>query len=252
MAQETTNKTKNKMNFAKTIGGIFLIIISFLLLSIVFNKIKKERLEYKQTTGNVSKKTENPNGNSNIIQNNNGITENRRKNSNRIDEIDIPQLFGSEIPNVSQSIEGNKNNTENNVNNNKINQNKENTQNTNTIKNTKEKAIKEKENIQQINNAYLENIKKNSKKNMSKYLSEFGGDFKKAKKVYVWNLIRKTLTPIFIGIFIFSYIYQYLMGLKDNRIWKQGYYIRIVSVIIIFILQFIPFIYSLIVKSWGN
>lgn len=250
MAQEKTDKIKNKMNFAKTLGGIFLIIVSFLLLSFVFNKIKKERLEYKQSTNKNVSKIQEPSINQNSKQNNNIATENRRRNTNRIDEIDIPKLFGSEIPNVRQSIENDKNNTENN---NEINQNKNNTnKRTNTNINTKEKAIKEKENIEQISNAYLENVKNNSKKGMSKYLDEFGGDLKKAKKLYILNLIRKTLTPIFIGIFIFSYIYQYLMGLKDNKIWKQGHYIRIVTVIIIFILQFIPFIYSLIVKSWGN
>lgn len=251
MAQEKTEKTKNKMNFAKTLGGIFLIIVSFLLLSFVFNKIKKERLEYKQSINKNTKTIEEPSINHNSKENNNLATESRRKNTNRIDEIDIPKLFGTEMPNVSQSIENDKNNTEKTENNKKTNKN-----NTNKItsinQNTKEKAIKEKENIEQISNTYLENIRNNSRKSMSKYLDEFGGDYKKAKKIYIWNLIRKTLTPIFIAVFIFSYIYQYLMGLKDNKIWKQGYYIRVISVIIIFILQFIPFIYSLIVKSWGN
>lgn len=249
MAQE--KKETNKFNFAKIFAGILLIIISMLLLTNILKKFKNERLKTKQNAIN-SYANENLD-NKYIIKNEEQSRNNTKKNKtqNGIGDIDIPELFGTTVPNVNSSIKNNsgsnKKQTQNN--NEYVEYEPEFEENTNKQKNTKESAIKEnKNNIK--TNLELERLKENSYKNINKYIEEFAGDTKRAKNLYVLNLIRKMLTPILIAVIIFSYVYQYLIGLKDNKIWKKGYYIRIISVILLLVIQLTPLIYSLIVKSW--
>lgn len=224
-------KTKSSSSLFRIIIAVLVIIIAFSILSGFLQKIKKERQEYKK---NIS--YNNANRNTDFTEQKQRA---KQQNSQGIGDIDIPDLFGTRIPRVDENLNEKKNikkDTNENVN---IN---------NEEKNTKEKTNKDL-NINNLTTSEdLKNINRDAKNNLNKYLEKSKGNIKKAKTLYILNLLRIILVPVFICMICISYIYERISNKsREEKYKKSRLRERIIIAILIATISIIPFIYALFV-----
>ncbi len=227
MAVEEKN-SKSKVTIIRIIVALIIIIIALSVLSTMLSKFKKERqlqksTEYRSESSNqyVKRQRESQNG------------------AYDIGEIDIPDLFGTRVPIVTEERNRNIQNTE---------------KNKNINKNTKEKTITERENSNNIlpkPNKSVEELRKQTLNEKDKLLKKYNNQ-KIAKNIFVIKMIQRITFPILISIFILSYIYEIAFGLRAKKNWKHGLKIRIITIILLLITQVLPYTYFVIIKNWGN
>lgn len=243
MANEE-KKSKSQNNLVRIFIAIIIIIIAFSLLNGLLKKMKKERQEYKK---NNAYKVVTQDGK---IVDQKARTNTKRK-GNGIGDIDIPGLFGTEVPKINENIENSDISEKDNDNNN---------DNINTKENINKEYL-EKNKYPKIDPNFENNLKqvrKNSKSTLEKYLKDFNGNAKKARTLYFLNLIRMIMVPILFAVLFISYIYEKIFNKKDDinnqkeskKGLKNGIKIRIRLAIAIAIISFIPYIYTLFVKGW--
>lgn len=222
MAKEEKN-SKSKGAVIRIIIGLIIIIIALSVLSTMLNKFKRERQIQKT-------KTYNRNQNERRYTQEQ-IQRERAQENYGIGSIDIPDLFGTRIPSIKEEKQ-------------------ENTQGIEKKKNTKEEEITETEsndNILPKENKTIDELRRETLKEKNKLLNKYDNKQKKAKNMFVIGMIQKITFPILIVIFFMSYAYEIAFGLRAKKNWKNGIKIRIVTVILLFVTQVLPYVYSVII-----
>lgn len=222
MAKEEKN-SKSKGAVIRIIIGLIIIIIALSVLSTMLNKFKRERQIQKT-------KTYNRNQNERRYTQEQ-IQRERAQENYGIGSIDIPDLFGTRISSIKEEKQ-------------------ENTQGIEKEKNTKEEEITETEsndNILPKENKTIDELRRETLKEKNKLLNKYDNKQKKAKNMFVIGMIQKITFPILAVIFFMSYAYEIAFGLRAKKNWKNGIKIRIVTVILLFVTQVLPYVYSVII-----
>lgn len=237
MKDNNIKKTRNKKNIIKVVITVALTLFIMIFLNITRNIIEIRTIKFNSSI-DINIKDD--------IYNTAGIIPDKK-----LKEID---------ENANNNLNNNENNSSNNGKLNGINNEKNNNKNNNlNNKNTKEKTtnnglfggnLKGKFLVKpELSNTELKNIQNKSKKSIWQYRKEYNNSAILGTIAYILRFFAGISIPIFIILFIISYMYGNVFKTK-NADESKGHNLRSAAFKFMIVCQITPLIFALLAKGW--
>lgn len=237
MKDNNIKKTRNKKNIIKVVITVALTLFIMIFLNITRNIVEVRTIKFNSST-DINIKDD--------IYNTAGIIPDKK-----LKEID---------ENANNNLNNNENNSSNNGKLNGINNEKNNNKNNNlNNKNTKEKTtnnglfggnLKGKFLVKpELSNTELKNIQNKSKKSIWQYRKEYNNSAISGTIAYILRFFAGISIPIFIILFIISYMYGNVFKTK-NADESKGHNLRSAAFKFMIVCQITPLIFALLAKGW--
>lgn len=237
MKDNNIKKTRNKKNIIKVVITVALTLFIMIFLNITRNIVEVRTIKFNSST-DINIKDD--------IYNTAGIIPDKK-----LKEID---------ENANNNLNNNENNSSNNGKLNGINNEKNNNKNNNlNNKNTKEKTtnnglfggnLKGKFLVKpELSNTELKNIQNKSKKSIWQYRKEYNNSAILGTIAYILRFFAGISIPIFIILFIISYMYGNVFKTK-NADESKGHNLRSAAFKFMIVCQITPLIFALLAKGW--
>lgn len=237
MKDNNIKKTRNKKNIIKVVITVALTLFIMIFLNITRNIVEVRTIKFNSNT-DINIKDD--------IYNTAGIIPDKK-----LKEID---------GNANNNLNNNENNSSNNGKLNGINNEKNNNKNNNlNNKNTKEKTtnnglfggnLKGKFLVKpELSNTELKNIQNKSKKSIWQYRKEYNNSAILGTIAYILRFFAGISIPIFIILFIISYMYGNVFKTK-NADESKGHNLRSAAFKFMIVCQITPLIFALLAKGW--
>ncbi len=237
MKDNNIKKTRNKKNIIKVVITVALTLFIMIFLNITRNIVEVRTIKFNSST-DINIKDD--------IYNTAGIIPDKK-----LKEID---------ENSNNNLNNNENNSSNNGKLNGINNEKNNNKNNNlNNKNTKEKTtnnglfggnLKGKFLVKpELSNTELKSIQNKSKKSIWQYRKEYNNSAILGTIAYILRFFAGISIPIFIILFIISYMYGNVFKTK-NADESKGHNLRSAAFKFMIVCQITPLIFALLAKGW--